>query len=91
MDPGVQETWGLDHRWKKTPNEVYESLVALMEQFRRQHNSDPEEVVEDIFVEILSGLTGDCHPSVSWTEPNPGPADEHFRKDRWRSDPPVRR
>ena len=72
MQPEGKETWGLDHHWTKAPSEVYAVLMMLWEQYRRQHNADPEEVVEDIFVDVFSYLTGDCLPSVSWTAPNPG-------------------
>lgn len=38
-------------------------------EYRQRHDPDPDEVVEDIFTDILDRVTGFCPRSVSWTEP----------------------
>ncbi len=61
------------HRWKKSPQEVWAQLMALWEHYRQHHDPDPAEVVEDIFTDILDRLTGFCQAEVAWTEPVTAP------------------
>ena len=62
------EAWGAHRRWKKSPAEALQDLTDLWEHYRRQHDSDPAEVVEDIFTDFEDVLTGFCRPDLSWTE-----------------------
>jgi hypothetical protein len=55
-------------RWRKTPAEAEADLIQLLEHFRRQHDADPAEAIEEIFVTIGDLLTGFCRPDASWSE-----------------------
>ena len=63
-------------RWWKSPDEVVEQLHLLLEGYRRRHQPDAAEVVEDIFTDVLDRVTGFCAAQAAWTEPVVGPADE---------------
>jgi len=57
-------------RWRKTPAELASDLIQVLEQFRRQHDTNPADVTQDDFDALRELLAGFCwHPSASWTEP----------------------
>ncbi len=57
-------------RGRKTPAELAADLIQLLEQFRRQHDTNPADVTQDDFDalrELLAGFR--WHPPANSTEP----------------------